>query len=354
VCTRYARAAATTMSHEHIGERYRILSSVRTTPIYRELLALDLRERREVTLWVIEPQLAPDAATQKRFMMAARQSQKANLPSTMQVVGGGVARGMTYLVVAPNGADCLRVRLLRWRPSTREIASIVGQLATAVNGAHELGTFHGLLTARDVLFVNDRVMLAGMGMWTALARRPLLAALRHEASGLAPEARQEREKIGPRSDIYSVAAIAAEMLHVSTGASLTELRQNGWNPLLVEALDRALAHGTNARPPTLAGLQTALTVRAPDAVRRQPSQQVTQIEMTHDSQEATLLRDQWLPAPRLADGRPAAPPPAPAVRKTSQPPPVPRATTSRRAAGAGRSPQRPRLLRRATTYSGNR
>jgi len=339
---------------EHIGDRYRILASVRTTPIYREVLALDLRERREVTLWVIEPSLAGDPATQKRFMMAARACQKANLPGTMQVVGGGVARGMTYLVVAPNGADCLRVRLLRWRPTTRDIASIVGQLATTVSAAHDKGLFHGLLTARDVLLFGDRVMLAGVGMWSGLAGRPVIAALRHESSGLAPEARAGGT-IGPRSDIYSVAAIAAEMLHVSTGASLTELRHNGWNPLLVEALDRALAHGTNARPPSLAGLQTALTVRA-DAPPRATSQQKTTIELSHDSQEATLLRDAFRPPPRLPDGRPAAPPPAPvvpAIRSASQPPPMPRATTSSRRA-AGRAQQRPRLLRRATTYGPGR
>jgi hypothetical protein len=339
------------MSQEQIGERYRILASVRTTPIYRELLALDLRERREVTLWVIEPQLAPDPATQKRFMVAAQKCQKAKVPGTMQVVGGGVARGMTYLVIAPNGADCLRVRLLRWRPGTREIASIVGQLATSVSAAHERGLFHGLLTARDVLFVNDRVLLSGAGLWSALARRPLLAALRHEASGLAPEARADRDKLGPRADVYAVAAIAAEMLHVSTGASLTELRQNGWNPLLVEALDRALAHGTNARPSSLVGLQTALTVRA-DAPRRVPvSEALTAVEL-HESQEATVLRDAFRPSLRLPDGRSTAPPPAPALRKSSQPPPLPRAITARR--GAGAATARPRLLRRATTYSGNR
>ena len=349
-------------AYEHIGDRYRILSSVRTTPIYREVLALDLRERREVTLWIIEPALAGDAATQKSFMMAARASQKANIPGTMKVVGGGVARGMTYLVVSPNGADCLRVRLLRWRPTTRDIASIVGQLATSVSAAHEQGRFHGLLTARDVLLVGDRVMLAGLGIWSSLARRPMLAALRHESSGLAPETRGPGT-LGARADIYSVAAIAAEMLHVSTGASLTELRQNGWNPLLVEALDRALAHGTNARPPTLAGLQTALTVRAPEAPRRLPSQQLTTIEMTNDSQEATMQRASFRPAPRLPDGRPSAPEarpasrgtaPAATSRPTSQPPPMPRATTKRGAAAARAVPPRPRLLRRATTYSGNR
>ena len=255
---------------EHIGERYRVLSSLRVTPVYREVLALDLRERREVTLWVFEPVLVGDALAQRRFMTAARDSMQANLPGVLKLVGGGVVRGTTYLVVQPPPGDCLRVRLLRWRPSTKEVASIIGQLAATMNAAHEKGRFHGLLTARDVLLDGDRVVVAGMGMWTSLARRPLLAALRHEATSLSPEARAANGTLGQRSDVYAVAAICAEMLHVSTGASLTDLRTNGWNPLLVEALDRALAHGTNARPKTLAGLRNALTVRAADSMSRMP------------------------------------------------------------------------------------
>jgi hypothetical protein len=43
----------------------------------------------------------------------------------------------------------------------------------------------------------------------------------------------------------------------------------------------------------------------------------------------------------------------PALRGASQPPPLPRAITARRAAGQ-KKPERPRLLRRATTYGGNR
>jgi hypothetical protein len=348
--------------YEHIGERYRILSTVRLTPVYREVLALDLRERREVTLWVIEPALAGDAVTQKRFMLSARESMDANVPGAVRVVGGGVARGITYLAVAPPGSDCLRVRLLRWRPSAREIASIVGQLAGTISAAHEQGRCHGLLSARDVLLNGDRVSVAGVGMWTALARRPLLAALRHENPALAPEARAGG-KIGQRADIYSVAAIAAEMLHVSTGASLTELRERGWNPLLVEAIDRALAHGMNARPHTLAGLQTALTVRAPEAPSRLPSQQRTTIELNHDSEEATLERRAFRPPPRLPDGRPAAPPPAPLRVATPAPPRLPGASTNANVSPGGHArrpgsprvvPPRPRLLRRATTHNGGR
>ncbi len=350
---------AVLMSHayEHIGERYRILATTRQTPVYREVHALDLRERREASLWVIAPTLAGDSNTQRSFMLAARESMNSKVPGALRILGGGVARGMTYLTVPTLGAECLRVRLLRWRPSTTDVRNVVGQLAATLAAAHEEGRFHGLLTARDVLVTESGVVVAGLGMWSALTRRPLLAALQHESIGLAPEARSGGV-LGPRADVYSVAAIAAEMLHAATGATMGELRQRGWNPLLIEAIDRALAHGTNARPPTLSGLATALMVRAPSAPPREASQQLTSIELTRESEESTLERGAFRPQPRLPDGRPAAPPPMPKAALIAPPPlpPPPIGPGPRRPSIVQRQPPRalpPRpRVRRATTHSG--
>jgi hypothetical protein len=88
---------------------------------------------------------------------------------------------------------------------------------------------------------------------------------------------------------------------------------------------------------------------------RATAEQRTQVELSHDSEEQTIERANFLPSARLADGRPAAPPPVPR-------PALPRASTSGGSRGVGKraatnggrvAPARPRL-RRATTYSGPR
>jgi serine/threonine protein kinase len=281
---------------ERLGDRYRIVSELRTTPVYREVVAHDERRQVDVKLWLLDAALADDAGVKGRFLAAVQSWLDAPVRGGLRLQAGGVIGGTVYLRVPPGRLECLRTRLLRWKPSLDEVTHIVGALVGTMRYAHERCWLHGLLTARDVLFTAEgSVAIAGIGLWQQLARKQLLAALAHESHSLAPEVRAG-DSIGMAGDLFSVAAITAELLQSATGATTTALRRRGWNPLLVEAVDRLLANAPAERPSSFSGLATALEIRTsgPEPVPGAASGSGP-VKATKDAREVSKAA----PAPRM-------------------------------------------------------
>jgi hypothetical protein len=326
---------------ERLGERYRLVKTLRTTPVYHEILAKDGKRGGDATLWLLPTALTSDPEVAPRFMRALKAQLDAPAPGSVRVIGGGVVSGTAFLRVQPSRTECLRTRLLSWRPSVDEATRVIGETCKAISAAHDHAYLHGLLTARDVLFIDGAVRLGGIGLWTALARRPLLAALWHEAHVIAPEVRRGGEP-GVTADLFGVAAVAAELLQAATGFTTAALRKRGWHPLLIEAIDRLLAGEPSERPPSLSSLETAATMRAPPprVARGSAPPEARHIADVPADDGPTEEKRAALPLPpRPASPAPQRPrPPAPLP-----PPPVPRRRVSIAAPLPGPPPPAPPL-----------
>jgi hypothetical protein len=264
-------AAPTSVLPDRIGDRYRILRTLRTSPVYSEVVAHDERRDTDVKLWVVEPSLTEDPGVKGRFLAAVQSWLDAPVPGALPLHAGGVVGGTIYLRVPPWPLECLRTRLVRWKPSVDEVTHVTASLLATMKAAHQRCWLHGVLTARDVLFAGDgSVVVAGVGLWQHLARRPLLASLQHEAHGIAPEVRAG-EPASPAADLYSVAAIAVELVQVATGATTTALRRRGWHPPLLEAMDRLLSSAPLQRPSSFMGLAAALDAPAAEPMVAPPA-----------------------------------------------------------------------------------
>lgn len=327
------------MVPDRLGDRYRILSSLRTTPVYREVVARDERRTADVKLWLINPALADDAGVKGRFLAGVQSWLDAPVRGGLRLQAGGVIGGTVYLRVPPGRLECLRTRLLRWRPSVDDVTHVVSVLVGTMKAAHERCWVHGLLTARDLLFTAEgAVVVAGIGLWQQLARRPMLAALGHEGHSLAPEVRSG-EIVGVAADMYSVAAVAAELLQSATGATTAALRRRSWHPLLIEAVERLLAAGPAERPGSFSALATSLEVRTPAPValpdEAAPLGSAPLPALVTVKRDVSVIARRPLPPPPPAPGSMRAPSIARPTDRTSpdvsMPPPparMPRASTA--------------------------
>jgi serine/threonine-protein kinase len=318
---------------ELLGDRYRLLKTLRTTPVYHEVEAWDGKLRRHAQMWLLASAMTSEQDVAPRFLRALKAQMDAPAPGTMRFVGGGVVSGTAFLRVAPGRTECLRTRLLTWKPGLDEATAIVRAVARALEAAHDRSFLHGVLTARDVLFVEGHVRVAGVGVWSTLARRPLLAALWHEAHLIAPEVRRG-EAPTVAADVYGVAALAAELLQAATGFTTAALRKRGWNPLLIEAVDRLLSGEPGQRPPSLAALDTALAVRAPSVSmlargtarpESKPPVAAAPSVVPRVERPAPAAAPVSVPAPRPIPApvrlKPGPPPPWPAPAPTTPPTP---------------------------------
>lgn len=184
--------------------------------VYRATqLALD----RTVALKVIAPGLSDDPAFRERFAREARIAAAIDHPCVAAVHESGVVDGIPYLVMSfIDGEDLSAVLARDGRVPPRRAASIVEQVAAALEAAHAAGLVH-----RDVKPANiriapeqdgrERVYLTDFG----LSRRPDRSTITRTGQFIgtpdymAPE-QLENAVLTGRADIYSLGCVLFEML----------------------------------------------------------------------------------------------------------------------------------------------
>ena len=131
------------------------------------------------------------------------------------------------------------------RPS--DALALCRSLAEAIDAGWDQGVGHGALHPRDVFIQGAAVAVTGFGVVQALEAHGLKAPVRRPYT--APE-RAAGDPWDRRADVYSLAAIARELL-----ARQTAVEENS---ALHSVLDRALASAPDARYTTAAEMMTAL------------------------------------------------------------------------------------------------
>jgi predicted Ser/Thr protein kinase len=181
-------------------------------------LAEDLRLRRRVALKLLSPTLAEDEAFRGRFLEESELAASLDHPGVVPVYAAGEANGRLFIAMRyVEGRDLKE--LLREGPlSPERTIEVCGQVAEALDFAHERGLVHRDVKPSNVLLdAREHVYLADFGLTKRLAE-PRGAEPRGAEPGLfgtidyiAPE-QIRGEEVDGRADVYSLGCLLYECL----------------------------------------------------------------------------------------------------------------------------------------------
>jgi len=131
-------------------------------------------------------------------------------PYVAAPVATGVEDFVAYLAVPYVAGESLDAAIRQYGPAPAgDAIRLVAHLAEALDAAAMLGVFHGSLHPRDVLVTPGETHITGLGITQALERVGLRGPIRRPY--VAPE-RESGDEWGAAADIYSLAAVAYEVL----------------------------------------------------------------------------------------------------------------------------------------------
>jgi hypothetical protein len=176
-------------------------------------------------------------------------------PSIVEPIAAGVEGTVAYRAEEYVAAESLDVAMRHYAPAPLEKAlPFITQLAGAIDFARAAGVGHGYLHPRDIFLTPEEACATGFGIVDALERIGVRAPVRRPYS--APE-RIEGSKWGAPADVYSLGAIAYELL--------TGRRPAGAGP------DIGSLDGANVGSHANTLLEALVTAMDPDPARRYPT-----------------------------------------------------------------------------------
>jgi tetratricopeptide (TPR) repeat protein/tRNA A-37 threonylcarbamoyl transferase component Bud32 len=181
-------------------------------------LGRDVKHDRRVAIKLLRPELASSIGS-ARFLREVSLTATLQHPHILPLYDSGEADGLLYYVTPYVTGETLRQRLERERQLPIEDAlALIRSLAGALQHAHERGVIHRDIKPENILLQGGHPLLADFGI--ALALGDTLGNERLTATGLSlgtpqymsPEQATGERTIGAQSDIYSLAAVAYEVL----------------------------------------------------------------------------------------------------------------------------------------------
>jgi hypothetical protein len=242
--------------------------------VYR---ARDPRIGRPVALKVLAPALADDAAFRRRFEREWRLAAALDHPNVATVYGAGEQDGRLYLAmqfIDGIGLDALLEE--RGRLPAREAATIVDQVARALDAAHAAGLVHRDVKPANVLLSGSgpewRAFLTDFGVTLESADSDRLTRT-GEFVGTAAYAAPEQldgGRVDASADVYSLGALLHRCITGHAPPRTRHARPSALAQGVPGAFDRivarAMAHDPQRRWPS-AGDLGAAAVAAANGVR---------------------------------------------------------------------------------------
>ena len=200
-----------------LADRYRIERSLGQGGMATVYLARDLRHERNVALKVLKPELA-QALSAQRFLKEIHVTANLQHPHILPLYDSGSIEGALFYVMPLMTGESLRDRLTReGRLSVTDAVRITQQVAGALDFAHRQGVLHRDIKPENILLQDGEALLADFGIALAASSVP---EARMTGTGISvgtveymsPEQAAGERNLDARSDIYSLGAVAYEML----------------------------------------------------------------------------------------------------------------------------------------------
>jgi len=175
--------------------------------VYR---ATQLSLGRPVALKLIAPEHAADAAFRERFQRESRMAAAIDHPNVIPVYEAGEEDGRLYLVMRwVAGTDLHKLLRAEGRLDPLRAATIVNQVAGALDAAHAAGLIHRDVKPANVLLSGDHAYLADFGL-TRFAGSDSQVTTGGHFLGTVDYMAPEQFHPGPndaRADVYALACV---------------------------------------------------------------------------------------------------------------------------------------------------
>ena len=244
-------------------------------------LADDLKHNRKVALKVLNPQVGHELGVE-RFLREIRIAASLSHPNILPLFDSGEADGLLYFVMPYVEGETLRHRLARERRlPVEDVVRLVSEIGEALARAHEAGLVHRDIKPENILLESGHALVADFGVARAVH---VAGGDRLTRTGLAvgtpaymsPEQAAGEALEDARSDIYSLACLAYEMLageppftgssaqvvvagHLARAVPPLRERRSDVPPGVERAIERALSKQPADRFATATELAGALT-----------------------------------------------------------------------------------------------
>lgn len=255
---------------------YRIVRTIGEGGMATVYLAERIEDGREAALKVLRGELAESDDYRRRFLRESGYAALLDHPNVVKLLSAGEDGETLYIAMEYiEGTDLHK--LIREGGLGRERAlGILGQVAAALDAAHEAGLLHRDVKAANVLVAGNRAWLADFGLSKHTARDSIaLTGIGTFVGTIAYTAPEQimSEEVGPAADVYSLGCLLVECMTGEppfTGLSEVEVMQahiqrpppSIGDPALDAVIEKALAKDPADRYETCA----ALIAAAADAV----------------------------------------------------------------------------------------
>jgi tetratricopeptide (TPR) repeat protein/tRNA A-37 threonylcarbamoyl transferase component Bud32 len=181
-------------------------------------LAEDLKHRRQVAVKVLRPDLAA-ALGAERFLREIEIAAQLEHPHILTLIDSGEADDFLYFIMPYVKGESLRAKLAKERElPISEAARILSDVVDALAHAHAHGVVHRDIKPDNVLLSGHHAVVTDFGVAKAVSEAQ--ARTQITTAGLAlgtpaymsPEQAAGDPSIDHRADIYSVGAVAYELL----------------------------------------------------------------------------------------------------------------------------------------------
>ena len=216
-----ANTAAPDAMVGRIVSHYRILDKLGSGGMGVVYRARDQRLERDVAVKVLPPGSLADEQARKRFRKEALALAKLNHPNIAAVYDVGDQNGLDYLVMEYVDGDSLAEKLRAGPLAAQQAVSFAGQLASALEEAHERGVVHRDLKPGNIVITRKgHAKVLDFGLAKLLARGDGEEATRSfaETGGpvgtplyMSPE-QAEGKAIDWRTDLWSLGVVLYESL----------------------------------------------------------------------------------------------------------------------------------------------
>ena len=266
-----------------LGTSYSVERELGGGGMSRVFLADETRLGRKVVIKLLAPEFA-EGLSEERFEREIRLAAGLQEPHIVPVIAAGVAAGLPFYTMPFIEGESLRARLSVGQVPLREALSILSDVATALDYAHDRGIVHRDIKPENILLSKRSAVVTDFGIAKAIAdsrQRGDNSTLTAVGISLgtppymAPEQIAADPAIDQRADLYALGVVAYEIFTGSTpfaGRAPTQLvaaimseepeplsvRRPDLPPALTALVTRLLAKDRAARPASAAEVLRAL------------------------------------------------------------------------------------------------